>query len=108
MKSIVVPIMLLVGSQAYAETIRINNLYGCDTVDAQKLKLKFLKAAVNCQSGGCKPGTAEISYANYNYIQETHCRRIPAGDYKVLDQAPVPGGRVVRVKADGQLLWVLD
>lgn len=108
MKAILFSLLLAASSCALAETITIDNLYGCDTVDTQKMKLKFLRVVTNCASGGCKPGAAELSYANYNYLQENHCRRIPSGRYKVIEQAPVPGGRVVRVKSGNELLWVLD
>jgi hypothetical protein len=108
MKHFVLPLLLLTSAHAYAETITIDKLYGCDTVDAQKLKLRFLRVVTDCASGGCKPGAADVSYANYQYIQKNHCRPIPSGEYTVLAQARVPGGRVVRIKSEGQLLWVLD
>jgi hypothetical protein len=108
MKKLVLSLLLTACSAALAENVTIKGLYGCETANHQRLKLRFLAMVANCTPAECPPGTKEISYRNYQYIQQNHCRKIESGEYKVLRQSPVPGGRVVQVKSNGELLWVLD
>lgn len=108
MKALLFSLLLAISASTIAENVNIHDLFGCDTLDAQKLKLSFLRTALYCSTNECSPGTQDLSIRNYAYIQNNHCHRIENGVYKIIRQAAVPGGRVVQVKSHGELLWVLD